>query len=239
MPYRIVQRGNDYFVVGPTRQYKRKTLEKARAYKRLLEAKEKAKPAVSQKVVQKQHVVVNVNAPPRRRRGAPARTSAIAPHHTSETVIRMVPQITPMQAVEQARRAIPIREPVKDTLGDTNVIGKDLEKAVADLENIASLIRDETFRREKNFDDRLEPNVFQPRIERTSSEPIGRGSAISDITQPMSSFPEASVSSVGRDRAELQRMTIIQLREILRNRGETIGKKNKAQLIDAILGLNP
>jgi hypothetical protein len=174
MPYRIVQRGNDYFVVGPKRQYKRKTLEKARAYKRLLESKEKAKPAVSQKVVQKQHVVVNVNAPPRRRRGAPARTTAIAPHHTSENVIRMVPQITPMQAVEQARRAIPIREPVKDTIGDTNIIGKDLEKAVADLENIAGLIRDETFKKERNYDDRLDPSVFEPRIERTSSEPAPR-----------------------------------------------------------------
>ena len=172
MPYRIVQRGNDFFVVGPKRQYKRKTLEKARAYKRLLESKEKAKPAVSQKVIQKQHVVVNVNAPPRRRRGAPARTTAIAPHHTSENVIRMVPQITPMQAIEQARRAIPIREPVKDTIGDTNVIGKDLEKAVADLENIAGLMRDETFRKERNYDDRLDPSLFEPRVE---TELVGGG----------------------------------------------------------------
>jgi hypothetical protein len=31
-------------------------------------------------------------------------------------------------------------------------------------------------------------------------------------------------------------MTVLQLREILRGRGQTIGKKNKAELIDAILG---
>jgi hypothetical protein len=67
------------------------------------------------------------------------------------------------------------------------------------------------------------------------AEPVFRGSAISDITQPMSPFPEASVASVSRDRAELQRMTVLELREILRGRGETIGKKNKAQLIDAIM----
>jgi hypothetical protein len=44
--------------------------------------------------------------------------------------------------------------------------------------------------------------------------------------------PEASA---GRDRSELQRMTVLQLRQILKDRGETIGKKNKAQLIDAIM----
>ena len=220
MPYRIVQRGNDYFVVGPKRQYKRKTLEKARAYKRLLEAKEKEKPAVSQKVVQKQHVIVNVNAPPRRRRGPPARTTAIAPHHTSENIIRMVPQITPMQAVEQARRAIPIREPVKDTLGNTNIIGKDLAKAVADLENIASLMRDETFRKEKNFDDRLDPSVFEPRIDSAKTSP--------DIVEALRDF---SIEKPVKD--QYSELTVKELKSLLKERGLPVSG-NKQTLLERL-----
>ncbi len=65
------------------------------------------------------------------------------------------------------------------------------------------------------------------------AEPTGGGSARSEITQPMSAFTEASVSSFGRDRAELQRMTVLQLREILKERRQPIGKKNKAQMIEA------
>ena len=40
MPYKILKRGKEYILKSPTREYKHKSLAKAKAQKRLLEDKE-------------------------------------------------------------------------------------------------------------------------------------------------------------------------------------------------------
>lgn len=92
MPYQILKKGKEYILKSPTRQYKHKTLAKAKAQKRLLEEKE-AK--VVQKVSQKQSVTVIVNAPKRRSGQARKRT---IPQQDSIIQMRPVVPTNPMEA---------------------------------------------------------------------------------------------------------------------------------------------
>lgn len=96
MPYKIVKRGKEYILKSPTREYKHKSLAKARAQKRLLEEKE-AK--VVQKVSQKTNVVVTVNQPAPRRRGPPASRGVARPNKAPEPRVMMysAQQPTPEQ----------------------------------------------------------------------------------------------------------------------------------------------
>ena len=263
MPYQILKKGKEYILKSPNREYKHKSLAKARAQKKLLEEKE-GKVVQTQKVSQKVTVIVNQ---PRRRRAGQARKQTVP---QQQPIIQMRPSFNPMEAYYSQARPQPrptltadesriklieedirkLREPFMEQMKQNH-----LERLSSLGKRDSDLLSAELFQRQMAVErqqeqlmklpanrKRLDLNtgeVFPIAREINMAEPIGGGSAISEITQPASPFPEASVASSSRDRAELQRMTVIQLRQILRDREETIGKKNKAQLIDAILGVNP
>ena len=135
MPFKILKRGKEYILKSPTREYKHKTLAKARAQKRLLEEKDLKQ---KQKQSQKQVVTVIVNAPTRRRVGSTRRTAAPKPQ-VQEQVIRMIPSITPFGVQEQMQQARPLQ---KNILEDDR-IGR-LEKSIQEL-------RDPFLRREEEL----------------------------------------------------------------------------------------
>ena len=256
MPYQILKKGKEYILKSPTKQYKHKSLAKARAQKKLLEEKE-AKVVQTQKVSQKVTVIVNQ---PRRRRTGQAKNQTVP---QQQPIIQMRPSFNPMEAYFAQARPQPrasltedesriklieedirkLREPFMEQMKQNH-----LERLSAVSKRDSDLLSSELFQRQLAVERQQEQLMKLPlnrkkldlntgesvpiAREIDVAEPIGGGSAISEITLPMSPFPDASVS---RDRAELQRLTVLQLREILRDRGETIGKKNKAQLIDAIL----
>ena len=124
MPFKILKRGKEYILKSPTREYKHKTLAKARAQKRLLEEKDVKQ---KQKQSQKQVVTVIVNAPTKRRVGSTRRTVAPKPQ-IQEQVIRMIPSITPFGVQEQLAQARPLQ---KNLLEDDR-IGR-LEKSILEL----------------------------------------------------------------------------------------------------------
>jgi len=261
MPYQILKKGNEYILKSPTKQYKHKSLAKAKSQKRLLEEKE-AK--VVQKVSQKQVVNVIVNQPRRRRTGQAKKQTV----PQQQTVIQMRPVVptNPMEAYYAQARPQPrasltadesrikmieedikkLREPFMEQMKQNH-----LERMSAISKRDSDLLSRELFQRqmavERQQEQLMKIKEEPPLVEYDLTKPIfqdtptGGGipsrerSVDSDATIPMP-FPEASV---GRDRAELQRMTVLQLRQILKDRGQTIGKKNKAELIDAILGGNP
>jgi hypothetical protein len=93
MPYKILKRGSEYVLKSESgREYKHKTLAKARAQKRLLEQKE-AGVVQKQTVKQTQRVVVNINQPRARKRGAPARSGVARPDKAP-----LAPRITMLPA---------------------------------------------------------------------------------------------------------------------------------------------
>lgn len=124
MPFKILKRGKEYILKSPTREYKHKTLAKARAQKKLLEDKDVKQ---KQKQSQKQVVIVNVNAPSKRRVGSTRRTATPKPQ-IQEQVIRMIPSITPFGIQEQMAQARPLQ---KNLLEDDR-IGR-LEKSILEL----------------------------------------------------------------------------------------------------------
>ena len=101
MPYQILKKGKEYILKSPTKQYKHKTLAKAKAQKRLLEEKE-GKVVQTQKVSQK--VTVIVNAP--KRRAGQARKQTVP---QAQTVIAMRPVVpsNPMEAYYATARPQP------------------------------------------------------------------------------------------------------------------------------------
>ena len=124
MPFKILKRGKEYILKSPTREYKHKTLAKARAQKRLLEDKDVKQ---KQKQSQKQVVTVIVNAPSKRRVGSTRRTAAPKPQ-IQEQVIRMIPSITPFGIQEQLAQA----RPLQTGLLEDDRIGR-LEKSILEL----------------------------------------------------------------------------------------------------------
>ena len=124
MPFKILKRGKEYILKSPTREYKHKSLAKARAQKKLLEEKDVKQ---KQKQSQKQVVTVIVNAPSKRRVGSTRRTVAPKPQ-IQEQVIRMIPSITPFGVQEQLAQARPLQ---KNLLEDDR-IGR-LEKSILEL----------------------------------------------------------------------------------------------------------
>lgn len=135
MPFKILKRGKEYILKSPTREYKHKTLAKARAQKRLLEEKDVKQ---KQKQSQKQVVTVIVNAPTKRRVGSTRRVTAPKPQ-IQEQVIRMIPSITPFGVQEQMQQA----RPLQNTLIPDDRIGR-LEKSIQEL-------RDPFLRREEEL----------------------------------------------------------------------------------------
>ena len=126
MPFKILKRGKDYILKSPTREYKHKSLAKARAQKKLLEEKD-VKQKQKQKQSQKQVVTVIVNAPTKRRVGSTRRTVAPKPQ-VQEQVIRMIPSITPFGIQEQLAQA----RPLQTGLLEDDRIGR-LEKSILEL----------------------------------------------------------------------------------------------------------
>ena len=112
MPFKILKRGKEYILKSPTREYKHKSLAKARAQKRLLEDKDVKQ---KQKQSQKQVVTVIVNAPSKRRVGSTRRVTGQQPQIQAtgslrqEQVIRMIPSITPFGVQEQLAQARPLQ----------------------------------------------------------------------------------------------------------------------------------
>ena len=135
MPFKILKRGKEYILKSPTREYKHKSLAKAKAQKKLLEEKDLKQ---KQKQSQKQVVIVNVNAPSKRRVGSTRRVTAPKPQ-VQEQVIRMIPSITPFGIQEQMQQARPLQ---KNLLEDDR-IGR-LEKSIQEL-------RDPFLRREEEL----------------------------------------------------------------------------------------
>jgi hypothetical protein len=241
MPYKIVKRGKEYILKSPTREYKHKSLAKARAQKRLLEEKE-AK--VVQKVSQKTNVVVTVNQPAPRRRGAPASRGVARPNKAPEPRVMMYPaqQPTPEQIAYAISRVhhypkTDILEKNEDRyrtpLRPEPVFREPLIREPASRD--ADLLSKELFKRQIAVDRQQEQlmKIREPQKRFRLDEdggiyPVAREMAIAE--------PVGGGLAMGRDRAELERMTVLELRQILRDRGQTIGKKNKAELIDAILG---
>ena len=130
MPFKIVKRGKEYILKSPTREYKHKSLAKARAQKKLLEEKDvkhiKQVPVGKQKQSQKQVVTVIVNSPSKKRVGTTRRT--VAPKQIQEQVIRMIPSITPFGIQEQLAQA----RPLQTGLLEDDRIGR-LEKSIQEL----------------------------------------------------------------------------------------------------------
>jgi hypothetical protein len=95
MPYKVLKRGDKYVLKSSSgREYKHKTLAKARAQKRLLEEKD-AKVIQKQSVKQTQRVVVNINQPSGKTR-APARTGVARPDKAPlPERISMIPAVLP------------------------------------------------------------------------------------------------------------------------------------------------
>ena len=124
MPFKILKRGKEYILKSPTREYKHKSLAKARAQKKLLEEKDVKQ---KQKQSQKQVVTVIVNAPSKRRVGSTRRTAAPKPQ-IQEQVIRMIPSITPFGIQEQMAQA----RPLQTNLLEDDRIGR-LEKSILEL----------------------------------------------------------------------------------------------------------
>jgi len=95
MPYKVLKRGDKYVLKSSSgREYKHKTLAKARAQKRLLEEKD-AKVIQKQSVKQTQRVVVNINQPSAKKR-APARTGVARPDKAPlPERISMIPAVLP------------------------------------------------------------------------------------------------------------------------------------------------
>ena len=124
MPFQILKRGKEYILKSPTREYKHKSLAKARAQKRLLEEKDLKQ---KQKQSQKQVVIVNVNAPSKIRVGTTRRVTAPKPQ-VQEQVIRMIPSITPFGIQEQMQQA----RPLQTGLLEDDRIGR-LEKSILEL----------------------------------------------------------------------------------------------------------
>jgi hypothetical protein len=135
MPFKIVKRGKEYILKSPTREYKHKSLAKARAQKKLLEEKDVKQ---KQKQSQKQVVTVIVNAPSKKRVGTTRRTVAPKPQ-IQEQVIRMIPSITPFGIQEQLAQA----RPLQTGLLEDDRIGR-LEKSIQEL-------RDPFFETRKTF----------------------------------------------------------------------------------------
>ena len=131
MPFKILKRGKEYILKSPTREYKHKTLAKARAQKKLLEEKDLKQ---KQKQSQKQVVIVNVNAPSKRRVGTTRGVTTPKPQIQAtgslrqEQVIRMIPSITPFGIQEQMQQA----RPLQTGLLEDDRIGR-LEKSILEL----------------------------------------------------------------------------------------------------------
>mgnify|MGYP003624484295 FL=1 len=161
MPFKILKRGKEYILKSPTREYKHKSLAKARAQKRLLEDKDVKQ---KQKQSQKQVVTVIVNAPSKRRVGSTRRTAAPKPQ-VQEQVIRMIPSITPFGVQEQLAQA----RPLQTGLLEDDRIGR-LEKSILEL-------REPFLQKQETHLDRvpaipkldselipLDPRIFEPQV---------------------------------------------------------------------------
>ena len=161
MPFKILKRGKEYILKSPTREYKHKSLAKARAQKKLLEDKDVKQ---KQKQSQKQVVTVIVNAPSKRRVGSTRRTAAPKPQ-VQEQVIRMIPSITPFGVQEQLAQA----RPLQTGLLEDDRIGR-LEKSILEL-------REPFLQKQETHLDRvpaipkldselipLDPRIFEPQV---------------------------------------------------------------------------
>ena len=163
MPFKILKRGKEYILKSPTREYKHKSLAKARAQKKLLEEKDLKQ---KQKQTQKQVVIVNVNAPSKKRVGSTRRTPQV-----QEQVIRMIPSITPFGVQEQMAQA----RPLQNTLIPDDRIGR-LEKSIQEL-------RDPFLRREEELLIRNAPKLDSQLF--PESNPFGlRPEDIIGVRQP-------------------------------------------------------
>ena len=161
MPFKILKRGKEYILKSPTREYKHKTLAKAKAQKKLLEEKDLKQ---KQKQSQKQVVIVNVNAPSKRRVGTTRGVTGQKPQ-IQEQVIRMIPSITPFGIQEQMQQA----RPLQTGLLEDDRIGR-LEKSILEL-------REPFLQKQETHLDRvpaipkldsellpLDPRIFEPQV---------------------------------------------------------------------------
>jgi len=192
MPYKILKRGKEYILKSPTREYKHKSLAKAKAQKRVLEDKE-LKQKQTQK--QKQVVIVNVNAPSRRRTGAVAKREPIV--QRQEQVIRMIPSITPFGIQEQMAQARPLQK--INLLSDDDRLGR-LEKSIEELREPFLQKQEQFLTREKvkkdaDFDlaeimGSMDTSIFQPRVP--------TGGARSGITRQLTIDSEINGATIGQ-----------------------------------------
>ena len=178
MPYQILKKGKEFILKSPTKQYKHKSLAKAKAQKRLLEEKE-GKVVQSQKVSQKVTVIVNA---PKRRTGQ-ARKQTVP---QAQTIIAMRPVVpsNPMEAFYSQARPQPrsLLEPEAQRLADIQKNIRELrEGMMVKAEEPNLLIREKA---------KLDTDFFSRELEEFMKTPDPR-----DRAEPLSPMTPATGGS--------------------------------------------
>jgi len=185
-------------------------------------APRKKQPTISQKVSQKVTVIVNQA----KRRSGQARKQTIP---QQQTIIQMRPVVpaNPMEAYYAQARP----QPRSLLEGDALRIAQ-IEKSIRELRE--PFLKQEE---QKHLDripsiPKLDSDIFEPRIP-TKQQP--EETVYPDELSKMMEDLDLRPSAPPTRREELSRMTVAQLRNILKERKVTIGKRNKSEMIDLII----
>jgi len=194
-------------------------------------AARKKQPTISQKVSQKVTVIVNQA----KRRAGQARKQTIP---QQQTIIQMRPVVpsNPMEAYYSQARP----QPRSLLEGDAFRLAQ-IEKSIRELRE--PFLKQEE---QKHLDripsiPKLDSDIFEPRIptkqepEQVKEREIDLDKIDPDELNRMMEDLNLRPSAPPSRREELSRMTVSQLRVILRDRQVTIGKRNKAEMIDLII----
>ena len=222
MPYKILKRGSEYVLKSASgREYKHKTLAKARAQKRLLEQKE-AGVVQKQTVKQTQRVVVNINQPRQRKRGAPARSGVARPDKAP-----LVPRVNVLPAALPSAQQIAYEMQVLNRVSSAPRVDMFENRRPMD----SNLIFQPQPPRAPPLNPREHYFNFEPRFEHIET-PI---EVLLDPSRFLPREERADVADQDEERRSvLERMNKRELKEKIGER-PGIGKLNKNQLIDLII----
>lgn len=225
MPYKILKRGSEYILKSASgREYKHKTLAKARAQKRLLEQKE-AGVVQKQTVKQTQRVVVNINQPRARKRGATASSGIARPDKAP-----LAPRVNVLPAVLPSAQQIAYEMQVLNRVSSAPRVDM--------FENRRQMDSNLIFRPEPPRAPPLDPREhyfdFEPRFEHMETP-------IEQLLDPTTFRPRKERADVADDdesrRRILSNMTKAELKAKIGNRSGIHGL-TKAQLIELIIREN-
>jgi hypothetical protein len=209
MPFQILKRGKVFILKSPTREYKHKTLAKAKAQKRLLEDKD-LKQKQSQKQTVKQVVTINVNQA-RAKRGSTVTRQIARPDKMAEPRVMMLNASVPTaEAIAfQIHAMNRLSSAPKTDIFDRHVAPPPSLTPLSSGTDPVPTLRPETLSySEYDFDPRTQ--FIIPEDQQTQPQPI--------IESPSDSYGD---------------MRVIELKAELRSRGLPISGK-KADLIDRL-----